>query len=618
MPEPGTVEVDLLDVFLDEAIETLQTWEELCLKLERDPRQEHWDALARAAHNLKGSSTTFGLVELGALFHKIEDMMAPLKEGRAKLNPARMATLLAGQECARAWVEELRENPYHVRDVTDYLLQLEAVAHDGDAAPAPETVSEKSERQVESVAPDASPVPQIALPVPAASPVPSASHTPQPAALEAQPPPVTVAGSQSEPESSGHHNNKKKGGENIRVAADKLDALVGAISELSVCNLMLNHHAESGTLDSAAAMETVHHLAKVARELQDLALVVRLQQVGPLFQRLERTARDVARAQQKPLNVVRIGDHVELDKAILDRVGDPLMHVLRNAVDHGIEPPGTRVARGKSPTATITIEARQQPNGVTIVVSDDGQGLNLQRIREKAIEKGFISPGVELPREEIIRMILRPNFSTAAAVTSTSGRGVGMDVLKQAIDEMGGTLDIESTEGHGTSFLVTLPAGLSLIEALVIKVKGGTYVVPANDVAEVLDVRERQVIPRSYCQGVFEHRQQAVPLYAFGELLPARPGDTNIIADDSLSMEEEVPPRPAIVTRRGRQMFAFEVDGLGSMQTVVVRELDEKLAEHRHFAGGVILGDGCPALVVNMQRIMDRVSESRLAEVRSA
>lgn len=609
MPEPGTVEVDLLDVFLDEALETLQTWEELCLKLERDPRQEHWDALARAAHNLKGSSTTFGLVELGALFHKIEDMMAPLKEGRAKLNAARMAMLLAGQECARAWVEELRENPYYVRDVTDYLPQLEAVAREGYVHPVSEPEAAPNEPRVGSVAP-------VPTPAPVPSPVPATVHTPQSAAFEAQTPPVAGTSSQAEPESSGHH--KKKGGENIRVAAEKLDALVGAISELSVCNLMLNHHAESGTLDSAAAMETVHQLAKVARELQDLALVVRLQQVGPLFQRLERTARDVARAQQKPLSVVRIGDHVELDKAILDRVGDPLMHVLRNAVDHGIEAPDTRVARGKSPTATITLEARQQPNGVTIVVSDDGQGLNLQRIREKAIEKGFMSVGKELPREEIFRMILRPNFSTAAAVTSTSGRGVGMDVLKQAIDEMGGTLDIESTEGHGTAFLVTLPAGLSLIEALVIRVKSGTYVVPANDVAEVLDVRDRQVIPRSYCQGVFEHRQQAVPLYAFGELLPIRPADSNIVPDDGLGVEEEEPPRPALVARRGRQMFAFEVDGLGSMQTVVVRELDEKLAEHRHFAGGVILGDGCPALVVNMQRIMDRVSETRLAEAGNA
>jgi two-component system, chemotaxis family, sensor kinase CheA len=597
VPEPGTVEVDLLDVFLDEAVETLQTWEELCLKLERQSRQDHWDALARAAHNLKGSSTTFGLVELGALFHKIEDMMAPLKEGKIKLNPARLAVLLAGQECARAWVEQLRQDPYYVCDVTDYLRQLDRATREDELPSSNDPVVEaKPPKSVRGVMPQVPPAPQVIIAAPASQAV-----------------PVT----QVEPDSNSHQG-KKKGGENIRVASDKLDALVGAISELSVCNLMLTHHVESGTLDSPAAMETVHQLAKVARELQDLALVVRLQQVGPLFQRLERTARDVARAQQKPLNVVRIGDHVELDKAILDRVGDPLMHVLRNAVDHGIEAAGTRVARGKSATATVTIEARQEPNGVTIVVSDDGQGLNLQRIREKAIEKGIIPAGVELPREEIFRLILRPNFSTAAAVTSTSGRGVGMDVLKQAIDEMGGTLDIDSTEGQGTSFLVSLPAGLSLIEALVVKVNGGTYVVPANDVAEVLDVRERQIIPRTYCHGVFEHRQQAVPLYEFGELLPIEAGLAPVqIADDELPTEEQ-PPRPTIITKRGRQLFAFEVDGLGSMQTVVVRELDEKLAEHRHFAGGVILGDGCPALVVNMQRIMDRVSESMLKEARSA
>lgn len=603
MPEPGTVEVDLLDVFLDEAIETLQTWEELCLKLEREARQEHWDALARAAHNLKGSSTTFGLVELGSLFHKIEDMMAPLKEGRIKLNPARLAGLLAGQECARAWVEQLRENPYYVCDVTDYLRQLERVTRDeGDAAPAAPKDGPRSEKKP-AIKPPVSQQTPVAQPASDKLPNVSADPTPNPAA---------------DPESHGHQA-RKKGGENIRVASEKLDALVGAISELSVCNLMLTHHAESGTLESQAAMETVHQLAKVARELQDLALVVRLQQVGPLFQRLERTARDVARAQQKPLNVVRVGDHVELDKAILDRVGDPLMHVLRNAVDHGIEASGTREGRGKPAMATVTIEARQEPNGVTIIVRDDGQGLNVKRIKEKAIEKGLIPPGVELPREEIFRMILKPNFSTAAAVTSTSGRGVGMDVLKQAIDEMGGTLDIESTEGQGTAFLVSLPAGLSLIEALVVKINGGTYVVPANDVAEVLDLRDRQVIPRSYCQGVFDHRQQAVPLYGFGELLPVgiAGGTAQSIVVGEVELEED-PPRPAIIARRGRQLFAFEVDGLGSMQTVVVRELDEKLAEHRHFAGGVILGDGCPALVVNMQRIMDRVSESMLKEARSA
>lgn len=607
MPEPGTVEIDLLDVFLDEAVETLQTWEDLCLKLESGPRQEYWDALARAAHNLKGSSTTFGLVELGSLFHKIEDMMAPLKDGRLKLNQERLACLLAGQECARGWVEQLRQNPYHVCDVTEYLRQLELATRDRPVSePAASSFSSTSE-------------PGSARWLPK-TPV---TMTPEIRVVDLAAPSVrhVVA---TEPESVSSQQLKKKTGETIRVASEKLDALVGAISELSVCNLMLTHHVEAGTLDSQPAAETVHQLAKVARELQDLALVVRLQQVGPLFQRLERAARDVARAQQKPLRVVRIGEHVELDKAVLDRVGDPLMHVMRNAVDHGIESTAARVARGKSPTATISLEARQEPNGVTIVVSDDGQGLNVGRIREKAIEKGLIPPGVDLPREEIYRLILRPNFSTAATVTSTSGRGVGMDVLKQAIDEMGGTLDIESVEGSGTSFLVSLPAGLSLIEALVVKVNGGQYVIPASDVAEVLDIRERQLIPRTYCHGVFEHRNQAVPLHGLAGLLPLDEGGAEPAPSsqedehECLSGEHESLPRPAIITRRGRQLFAFEVEGLGNMQTVVVRELDGKLSEHRHFSGGVILGDGCPALVVNMQRIMDRLNDSMLKEAKSA
>lgn len=594
MPEPGTVEVELLDVFLDEALETLQTWEELCLKLEAGPRKEHWDALARAAHNLKGSSTTFGLVELGGLFHKIEDMMAPLKEGRLALNPERLACLLAGQEFARGWIEQLREDPYHVCDVEEYLHELEVATRDD---------SPRSPRAIEPTPP---PYPVSIRGADSASLSKRASGPP---------PSPSLRGTTAELEpSNAHLPSKKKGGETIRVASDKLDALVGAISELSVCNLMLSHHSEVGTLDSYMAADTVHQLARVARELQDLALVVRLQQVGPLFQRLERTARDVARAQQKPLNVVRIGDHVELDKAVLDRIGDPLMHVMRNAVDHGVEATTSRVARGKSPTATVTIEARQEPNGVTILISDDGQGLNLVRIREKAIEKGLIPPGVELPREEIFRLILKPNFSTAATVTSTSGRGVGMDVLKQAIDEMGGILDIDSAEGKGTTFLVSLPAGLSLIEALVVQVNGGSYVIPASDVSEVLDMRERQIIPRSYCSGVFEHRQQAVPLHGLSGLLPVKEGSVTPHAVD----HDDETPRPAVVTRRGRQLFAFEVDGLGSMQTVVVRELDGKMAEHRHFSGGVILGDGCPALVINMQRIMDRVSDSMMMEARSA
>lgn len=606
MPEPGTVEVDLLDVFLDEALETLQTWEDLCLKLEAESKKEYWDALARAAHNLKGSSTTFGLVELGSLFHKIEDMMAPLKEGRIALNPQRLACLLAGQECARGWIEQLRQNPYHVCDVSEYLHQLELATRDGGPVSRPKDSLPKESLPKESW-PEPTRDVTIRMPEPVSAPKSLAA------------PLSALRPTQSEPEISGQAQGKKKGGETIRVASEKLDALVGAISELSVCNLMLSHHAESKTLDSTLAAETVHQLAKVARELQDLALVVRLQQVGPLFQRLERAARDVARAQQKPLNVVRIGDHVELDKAIMDHVGDPLMHVMRNAVDHGIESTAARVARGKSPSATVTIEARQEPNGVTLVITDDGQGLNLARIREKAIEKGLIPAGVELPREEIFRLILKPNFSTAATVTSTSGRGVGMDVLKQAIDEMGGTVDIDSTEGQGTSFMISLPAGLSLIEALVVRVNGGNYVVPASDVAEVLDMRDRQIIPRSYCEGVFEHHQHAVPLHGLGGLLPVdAPVKATAGDEPAASIVEEKPPRPAIVTRRGRQFFAFEVEGLGSMQTVVVRELDGKLAEHRHFSGGVILGDGCPALVVNMQRIMDRVSDSMLKEARSA
>ncbi len=605
MPEPGTVEIELLEVFLDEAIETLQTWEDLCLKLEAEPRQDYWDALARAAHNLKGSATTFGLVELGSLLHQIEDMMAPLKEGKLELNAERLACLFAGQECARGWVEQLRHNPYHVCDVAEYLGRLQLATREHAVQSEPTKSSPMADGEPLSLRTTQ-----------------KRRISPRPESRSGETMVASVGSVVTDVDPASSQQFRKKGGETIRVASEKLDALVGAISELSVCNLMLTHHVDSGTLESPAAAETVHQLAKIARELQDLALVVRLQQVGSLFQRLERTARDVARAQQKPIRVVRIGDHVELDKVILDRVGDPLMHVMRNAVDHGIEPTAVRVARGKSPTATVTVEARQEPNGVTIVISDDGQGLDLARIREKAVEKGLIPPGVELPREEVSRLILRPNFSTAACVTSTSGRGVGMDVLKQAIDEMGGTLDIESADGKGTSFFVSLPAGLSLIEALVVKINGGYYVVPASDVAEVLDVRERQIIPRTYCDGVFEHRQQAVPLHGLAKLLPVGgepPELSNTLAEEArmLGIENDR-PRPTIITRRGRQLFAFEVDGLGSMQTVVVRELDGKLSEHRHFSGGVILGDGCPALVVNMQRIMDRVNDSMLKEARSA
>ncbi len=635
MPTDGSIAEQFVASFLEEARETIEQWEALGLELERNPSSELWQALARALHNLKGSAATVGLRHFSDFLHAVEDRIAPLKEGLLRFDPSQAELLLEGQSLAADWLGRLEQDVHFVAEPGNYLERwrtVQAVAQAGDAEsePASERAAAddgQSELQTSSglnpaIVPfegveifsvdDDECLPGVeAQGAEQGPPEPPSSPGSTPAPCDADPEDFST-----EARASGGQRKKQ---DTIRVSCDKLDSLVGAVSELSVNRLMLTHHLDNGTLLSQRAAEAIRELSKISRELQELTLAVRLQPIKPLFQRLERTARDLARAQKKPLAVRRHGEDVELDKTILERIVDPLMHVVRNAVDHGIELPDQRVAAGKPEKATLLFEARQEASGVTLVLSDDGKGLDAEKILRKAIDLQLVGKDARPPLEEIYRFILRPGFSTARQVTSTSGRGVGMDVVKRIVDEMGGSLDIESAAGKGTAFIVSLPAGLSLIGALIVRVHHAHYVIPVSDVAEVLDVRDTVIERRTPSRGIFEHREQAVSIHKMDEFLPvalprggAAQGSTE--AEAAPPRAGELPPRPALITRRGQQLIAFEVDDVSSMETVVVKDLTGELAKHGQFSGGVTLGNGHPALVLNMQHLMDRVSASMLRE----
>ncbi len=390
---------------------------------------------------------------------------------------------------------------------------------------------------------------------------------------------------------SGH-----KADETIRVALRKLDSVIRLIGELSIQHSIICNAKASETLSDKASMEAIDLAHKVIQDLQSETMSLRMQPLDGLFQRMERVCRDVARQLSKPIKVVLKGIDVELDKIVIEQIKDPLVHILRNAVDHGIEGKEARIARGKPETASVTIEAQATASHVTISISDDGGGLNEAKILQKARENGLVPSHITPTPEQIHHLIFAPGFSTAEKVTDVSGRGVGMDVVKRSVDELKGSIQIKSRSGLGTQFLIALPSTLSIIDAIVIDLHDRLYSVPVQDIEEVVDMSTTPMETTTQKGRVINLRGKVLPVEKLSTYLPeCAPRDPN---------SRKRGPGIALITKHESTTVAFEVDRVLGQQSIVVRQLEEKLAKVPGFSGGTILANGEPSMIIQMPQII--------------
>ena len=391
------------------------------------------------------------------------------------------------------------------------------------------------------------------------------------------------------PRHPGGDTRDGKSADTIRVPAERLDELMDRVGQLVIAQSRLKEIAAAS--NDAAMKSVTEDIERLSLELRDTTMGVRMLPIGQLFGRFRRLIHDLARDHGKKIELVTVGEETEVDKTVIERLNDPLIHLIRNAVDHGIEDPETRAASGKPPLGRITLSATHIAAGVIISIADDGRGLDRDRIRARAEENGLWAAGARLTDNELFQVIFQPGFSTAREVTSLSGRGVGMDVVKRAIDGLRGSIDIASTAGHGSNITLRLPLTLAIIDGLLVRVGRGRYVIPLSAVEECVELSMEEDA-RSRGRNFLNIRGDLVPFLRLRELFNA-----------------SAPPdryQKVVIVSAGELRVGLVVDQVIGDHQTVIKSLSKLHANIEIFSGATILGDGTVALILDIVHLVEQ------------
>jgi two-component system chemotaxis sensor kinase CheA len=545
--------MDFLPLFLEEAAELTEKWQQCQLRLESDGSDpESWNALFRIVHTLKGSSRAVNLTEFGAYLHLIEDYISGLRDGKYSFDNAAKGSLSESLDRINEWLQSIgmgnpeQDKPNIQTTVNFFTLKTKGATQEPQSSyPAPS---------------QSAPIAPIA-PVAPVAPTAKSQNT----AINAD--------------------------QNLRIAASKVDDVIRRISEISTQVAMLHFSLKQTEQMGSQKLILADEVSQSLRGLRELSMTLRLESLTKFFGRMEKVARDVSRVQSKSVSIEVRGRDIELDKIIADRIVDPFVHVVRNAVDHGLENAEQRSQNGKKPEGRLLFEARSNGNTVEISVSDDGKGMDPDFLHRKAIEKGIISIDAKLTLDDKINLILRPGFSTAEKVTDISGRGVGLDVVGTAIRELGGKLSIKSIKGKGSTFTLALPANVAMIDSFIIEVGTQKYVVPKHDVNRIMEFDEKdfkEFSPGHNCVTIDGNLAPIVDLEEYyGLSLPDRPKTHSCLV---------------ISTDKG--LIAVSVSRIVWEQEVVSSKLTGGFSKMCGLMGSTILANGEPSLLISLKAIV--------------
>ncbi|MCD2310232.1 chemotaxis protein CheA [Pseudosulfitobacter pseudonitzschiae] len=389
----------------------------------------------------------------------------------------------------------------------------------------------------------------------------------------------------------------------VRVDLDRIERLVNLVGELVINQAMLSQSLESSGLSPHSdAMNGLEEFQRLTRDIQDSVMMIRAQPVKSLFQRMSRIVRECSAAVRKDVRLVTEGDTTEVDKTVIERLSDPLTHMIRNAVDHGLESTQNRLAAGKPEQGVVKLTAAHRSGRVIIEVSDDGGGINREKVKQIATEKGLIAADASLTDTEIDNLLFLPGFSTASEVSDLSGRGVGMDVVRNAIQALGGRITITSTPGEGTTFSISLPLTLAVLDGMVVQVAGETMVLPLNLVIETLTIDHSNLEQTRPGLNVVRVRGEFVSLFDLGVELGYRSAQDSYLDAVVLLIADEAGSRAALI-----------VDEIQDQRQVVIKGLDESFYRAPGIAAATILGDGQIALILDPSDIIAQAQGSTLA-----
>jgi two-component system, chemotaxis family, sensor kinase CheA len=539
------------DLFVSEVREHLQGMNEAIVALEGAPEErEQIDFLFRMAHSIKGMAASMGYGEMSELSHKMEDLMDRVRKGTIGFVSAVADLLLEGSDLLSTMLNDVDAGGSGHHDIVDLVQRI-----------AGYTPSQASE-----------------TPAPVKG---DSTETPEPATRD-------ISQEKSAPESSEPEIVQKKPEtpQNVRVKTEVLDNLVNITGELITNkNRMISL---SRDLKVTVLSDAISDLSRLVRELHDEVLKVRLMPFATVADRLPRIVRDLAKKSGKEVIFEVSGKEIELDRGIVEELSDPLLHLLRNAVDHGLELPSERTAAGKKPAGTISVAVHREKDRVLITVSDDGKGMDPRRLAAAAVKKGLLRPEEAplLSPHQALMLVCLPGFSTASEITDVSGRGVGMDAVRATVQAIGGTLAIESSPGTGSCFTLSLPLTISIIQILLVACSSMVVGLPVTKVLRTVDIRKDSVLSRGK-RKVFRLGDEEIPLVSLHRLLdlPFSP-----IKGESI---------PAVIVEISENTVALVVDRFVGQQDVFVKPFGSPLNRMKGFFGGAILGDGQVIFIID-------------------
>jgi len=635
---------DLLSEFLTETNEGLAVLDVELVKLEQNPNDaELLSSIFRLMHTIKGTCGFLGLPRLESVAHAGENILGKFRSGELVVTPDGVSLILECLDQIRVLLVSLEQTESEPEgEDTDLIARLnaaaeagggsndEASAEDLEAAFEAATVAAPTE---EAPAEDAAAEDALAeAPEPVAELEAAPAETAEPEKAEAPKPEAKKAAATPAPAAKSEESSVAN--QSIRVNVELLENLMTMVSELVLTrNQLLQILRGQKDSEFAAPLQRLNH---VVSELQEGVMKTRMQPIGNAWAKLPRIIRDLSIELGKKIDLVMKGADTELDRQVLELIKDPLTHMVRNSADHGLETTADRLEAGKSEVGKVTLEAFHEGGHIIIRIADDGRGLSAEKIKKKVIENGLATEAEmeSMTEQQIQRFIFKPGFSTAAAVTSVSGRGVGMDVVRTNIEKIGGTIELNSVEGKGTTLTIKIPLTLAIVSALIVACAGERFAIPQISVLELVRAssNSENTIERINGTPVLRLRNRLLPLVSLRTLMhlddPAVPTQAEAAKDDvdALDAETKVEAAPAesvtenaddqfiVVTQVGSYTFGLIVDRVFDTEEIVVKPVARILRDIQMFSGNTILGDGSVVMILDPNGIAAATGEVELAE----
>ncbi len=563
---------EIFESFIIETKEILDSLDVDLVELENRPDDfELLNRVFRSFHTVKGTSGFFGLEKLPSVTHKCEDILNKLRKGEAQLTADLMDVILVGYDKIKELVYSIEQDKNENVEVGEILVHLEKAYQALSGNEQKNNIEEIIEKKI----------------------------LPEEINLEEQASETNSVLNKKEVKQN------KKGENTIRVDVNRLDELLNIVSELVLGrNRLLQLNSEvnlehEGSKIARDVADTTRQIDLMTTELQLAVMKTRMVKIGKVFNRFPRLVRDLSRETGKEIQLVLDGEDTELDKTVIEEINDPIVHLIRNSVDHGIETPESRKAAGKNPVGKVKLSAEQEGNHIVINIEDDGKGIDTEAVKKKAIEKGLITPAKaeELSKNDIFNLILLPGFSTAEKVTNVSGRGVGLDVVKTNVTKLRGLINIESEKGKGTKFIIKLPLTLAIIPGLLVQINNETVVVSLNSVIEVVRVSSDEIKTINKRE-VIKLRDSVLSLIDVNNLLYTY--DCNETKKDWHYI---------VVVGIAEKRYGLKVDSLIGQKEVVIKSLGNYLGSIKGLAGSTIMGDGKVVVILDIAEIIHGMEE---------